>query len=94
MKTIIYSPGDPAGIGPDLFLSLLDEDFFRFIKANIVCLGDKILFESRASELGYDLKFDFFSDINDVQDMSVITQWQPGNNNINNNNNNNVVVIA
>ncbi len=68
MKTIIYSPGDPAGIGPDLFLSLLDEDFFRFIKANIVCLGDKRLFESRACELGYDLKFDFFSDINDVQD--------------------------
>ena len=68
MKTIIYSPGDPAGIGPDLFLSLLDEDFFRFIKANVVCVGDKNLFASRAEELGYSFEISTFTDINDVNE--------------------------
>ena len=68
MKTIIYSPGDPAGIGPDLFLSLLNEDFFRFIKANVVCIGDKNLFASRATELGYSFEISTFTDINDVNE--------------------------
>ena len=68
MKTIIYSPGDPAGIGPDLFLSLLNEDFFRFIKAKIVCLGDKKLFESRARELGYSAEINTFSNIDDTNE--------------------------
>ena len=68
MKTIIYSPGDPAGIGPDLFLSLLNEDFFRFIKANVVCIGDQKLFASRAKELGYSLEISAFTDINDVNE--------------------------
>ena len=68
MKTIIYSPGDPAGIGPDLFLSLLNEDFFRFIKANVVCIGDQKLFASRAKELGYSFEISTFTDINDVNE--------------------------
>ena len=68
MKTIIYSPGDPAGIGPDLFLSLLYEDFFRFIKANVVCIGDQKLFTSRAKELGYSFEISTFTDINDVNE--------------------------
>ena len=68
MKTIIYSPGDPAGIGPDLFLSLLNEDFFRFIKANVVCIGDEKLFASRAKELGYSFEISTFTDINDVNE--------------------------
>ena len=80
MKTIIYSPGDPAGIGPDLFLSLLNEDFFRFIKANVVCIGDQKLFASRAKELGYSFEINTFSDINDINEkvgylelLSVLT---------------------
>ena len=68
MKTIIYSPGDPAGIGPDLFLSLLNEDFFRFIKANVVCIGDQKLFASRAKELGYSFEISTFTDINDINE--------------------------
>ena len=68
MKTIIYSPGDPAGIGPDLFLSLLNEDFFRFLKANVVCIGDQKLFASRAKELGYSFEISTFTDINDVNE--------------------------
>jgi len=68
LKTIIYSPGDPAGIGPDLFLSLLNEDFFRFIKANVVCIGDHKLFASRAKELGYSFEISTFTDINDVNE--------------------------
>ena len=68
MKTIIYSPGDPAGIGPDLFLSLLNEDFFKFIKANVVCIGDQKLFASRAKELGYSFEISTITDINYVNE--------------------------
>ena len=68
MKTIIYSPGDPAGIGPDLFLSLLNEDFFRFLKANVVCIGDQKLFASRAKELGYSFEISTITDINYVNE--------------------------
>ena len=68
MKTIIYSPGDPAGIGPDIFLSLMHEGFFEYIKANVVCMGDKELFHSRAKELGYSLEINSFSNINDINE--------------------------
>ena len=68
MKTIIYSPGDPAGIGPDIFLSLMHEGFFEYIKANVVCMCDKELFHSRAKELGYSLEINSFSNINDINE--------------------------
>ena len=68
MKTIIYSPGETAGIGPDLFLSLLDEDFFRFLKAKVICLGDKNLFISRAIKLGYNFEISSASKIEDLHE--------------------------
>ena len=68
MKTIIYSPGDPAGIGPDIFLSLMHEGFFEYMKANVVCMGDKELFHSRSKELGYSLEINSFSNINDINE--------------------------
>ena len=68
MKTIIYSPGDPAGIGPDIFLSLMHEGFFEYIKANVVCMGDEELFHSRSKELGYSLEINSFSNINDINE--------------------------
>ena len=68
MKTIIYSPGETAGIGPDLFLSLLDEDFFRFLKAKVICLGDKNLFISRAKKLGYNFEISSASKIEDLHE--------------------------
>ena len=68
MKTLFYSPGEPAGIGPDLFLSLLDEDFFRFIKAKVIFLGSKDLFSSRASELGYKFNINSSSNLKDLNE--------------------------
>ena len=68
MKTLFYSPGEPAGIGPDLFLSLLDEDFFRFIKAKVIFLGSKDLFSSRASELGYKFNINSSSNLEDLNE--------------------------
>ena len=50
------------------FLSLLNEDFFKFIKANVVCIGDQKLFASRAKELGYSFEISAFTDINDVNE--------------------------
>jgi len=54
LKTILYSPGDPAGIGTDLFLELVNNKFFDTLQTRIVCLADPHLLQARASMLGFD----------------------------------------
>ncbi|MBA2651105.1 MAG: 4-hydroxythreonine-4-phosphate dehydrogenase PdxA [Tatlockia sp.] len=51
MKPLLVSSGEPAGIGPDLCLSLAGHDM------PLVILGDKELFTQRAKELNRDLIF-------------------------------------
>ena len=60
MKTILYSPGDPAGIGTDLFLELVNNKFFDTLQTRIVCLADPHLLQARASMLGFDNDFQNF----------------------------------
>ena len=74
MKTIIYSPGDPAGVGPDLFISLVNEDFFRSLKANVVCLGDKSLFDSRAKELEYAFEIKSFKNLDSINEKIALLE--------------------
>ena len=57
MKTILYSPGDPAGIGTDLLLELVNNKFFDTLQTRIVCLADPNLLQARASMLGFDNDF-------------------------------------
>ena len=45
---IAVTSGEPAGIGPDICLSLVDADF----PARLMVVGDRSLFESRAKQLG------------------------------------------
>ena len=56
MKKIIYSPGEPSGIGPDLIIQLCTSKFWVDIKLPIVCLADPKLLIDRASKLGKKIK--------------------------------------
>lgn len=46
--TLAITPGEPAGIGPDLALSLYQRDF----NANLVFIADQKLLKERAAQLG------------------------------------------
>ena len=64
MKKIIYSPGEPSGIGPDLIIKLSSSKLWEDLKIPIVSIGDPKLFIDRAAllkkkikiveQLGYD----------------------------------------
>ena len=47
---IVITSGEPAGIGPDICLALAQRNF----TADLVVLGDRDLFASRAAQLGLD----------------------------------------
>jgi len=52
-KTVVaVTSGEPAGIGPDICLALARRSF----PARIVVLGDRGMLESRARQLGLDLR--------------------------------------
>ena len=51
MKKIIYSPGEPAGIGPDLIIKLATSKSWEAFKIPIVTIGDPDLFLDRAKLL-------------------------------------------
>ena len=51
MKKIIYSPGEPAGIGPDLIIKLAISKSWEAFKIPIVTIGDPDLFLDRAKLL-------------------------------------------
>ncbi len=51
MKTIAYTVGEPAGIGPDIFLQLAQNADL----SDLVVIGDKRLLQARAETLGVEL---------------------------------------
>ena len=51
MKKIIYSPGEPSGIGPDLIIKLSSSKLWEDLKIPIVSIGDPKLFIERAALL-------------------------------------------
>jgi len=57
LKQLLYSHGEPAGIGVDLILHLSKSKFLEKINAPLVCIADSKLLESRAKILGLKLKF-------------------------------------
>ena len=67
MKKIIYSPGEPAGIGPDLIIQLCSSKFWTDIKIPIICLADPKLLTDRASKLGNKIKLLQINDLKDLQ---------------------------
>lgn len=51
MKKIIYSPGEPSGIGPDLIIKLCSSKSWEALSIAIVIIGDSKLFIDRAKIL-------------------------------------------
>ncbi len=51
MKKIIYSPGEPAGIGPDLIIKLATSKIWETFKIPIIAIGDPDLLLDRAKLL-------------------------------------------
>ena len=56
MKKIIYSPGEPSGIGPDLIIQLSCSTFWNQINIPIACIADPELLIDRAITLGKKIK--------------------------------------
>ena len=67
MKKIIYSPGEPSGIGPDLIIQLCTSKFWTDIKLPIVCLADPKLLTDRASKLGKKIKLLQINNLKNLQ---------------------------
>jgi 4-hydroxythreonine-4-phosphate dehydrogenase len=56
LKKIIYSPGEPSGIGPDLIIQLSCSTFWNHINIPIACIADPELLIDRANTLGKKIK--------------------------------------
>ena len=56
MKKIIYSPGEPSGIGPDLIIQLSCSTFWNQINIPIACIADPEILIDRANTLGKKIK--------------------------------------
>jgi 4-hydroxythreonine-4-phosphate dehydrogenase len=56
LKKIIYSPGEPSGIGPDLIIQLSCSTFWNQINIPIACIADPELLIDRANTLGKKIK--------------------------------------
>ena len=63
MKKIIYSPGEPSGIGPDLIIQICSTPFWEKIHIPIVCLADKKLIQDRAKVLNKKIKIDILNNL-------------------------------
>ena len=67
MKKIIYSPGEPAGIGPDLIIQLATSKSWENFKIPIITIGDPILFIERSKKLKKKLKVIELDSLNSIQ---------------------------
>jgi len=73
LKKILYSPGEPSGIGPDLIIQLCKSTFWTDIKIPILCLSDPKLLIQRAKDLGKKIT---------LKEISAIKQLQANKKNI------------
>ena len=64
MKQLLYSPGEPAGIGVDSILHISKIKFWEEMNANLICLADLDLLRSRAKALNLNLKFEELQSLN------------------------------
>ena len=57
MKRLLYSHGEPAGIGIDLILYLSKSKFWQGMESPLVCIVDIDLLESRSKILNLNINF-------------------------------------
>ena len=66
MKTILYSAGEPSGIGPDIVIQLAQSSFWEQSKAAVVLIGDPKLFQDRTNELNLHTDIKIVSSLNEL----------------------------
>ena len=71
MKQLLYSHGEPAGIGVDLILYLSKLKFWEEVDASLICIADGTLLESRSKILGLKLKFVQLYKLEDAQKNKI-----------------------
>ena len=67
MKKILYSPGEPSGIGPDIVSQLCKTEFWTDIKIPILCISDPKLLDKRAADLEKKITLQKISDIDELK---------------------------
>jgi len=67
LKKILYSPGEPSGIGPDIVIQLCKTEFWTDIKIPILCISDPKLLDKRAADLGKKITLQKISDIDELK---------------------------
>ena len=67
MKKLLYSPGEPAGIGVDSVLHLSKLKFWKEMNASLVCIADLELLRSRAKALNLKLRFKELKSLNKAE---------------------------
>jgi 4-hydroxythreonine-4-phosphate dehydrogenase len=67
LKKILYSPGEPSGIGPDIVIQLCKTEFWTDIKIPILCISDPKLLDKRAADLGKKITLQKISDIDKLK---------------------------
>jgi len=67
LKKILYSPGEPSGIGPDIIIQLCKTEFWTDIKIPILCISDPKLLDKRAADLRKKITLQKISDIDELK---------------------------
>jgi len=67
LKKILYSPGEPSGIGPDIIIQLCRTTFWTDIKVPILCISDPKLLDKRAADLEKKITLQKISDIDELK---------------------------
>jgi 4-hydroxythreonine-4-phosphate dehydrogenase len=67
LKKILYSPGEPSGIGPDIIIQLCKTEFWTDIKIPILCISDSKLLDKRAADLRKKITLQKISDIDELK---------------------------
>ena len=76
MKQLLYSPGEPAGIGIDSILHISKMKFWEQLSVNLVCIADVNLLRHRAKILNLKIKFKEIKSLNKaVQNEKGVIQF-------------------
>ena len=67
MKKIIYSPGEPAGSGPDLIIKIAFDKEWESLRIPILVVGDPELFIDRSKLLKKKIKILSIKSIEELQ---------------------------
>ncbi len=73
MKRLLYSHGEPAGIGIDLILYLSKSKFWWQMQSPLICIVDKALLESRSKILNLNINFIEIQNLNEAKKNKLAT---------------------